>query len=280
MKNIKEYLFIAVRNIKTRFLRSLLTVLGIIMGVFLIIALFSVSEGLKTTIDQQLQSLGGTMVMIMPGSDDDLFSSMMFGGEKLQKEDIEAIKNAKYVNEVIGYSYTGTIVRFDGEAKQLGISGYSPWEKAIDVLGTFSGWSLSSGRWPQKGNEVLVGSQIETETFSKKIKTGSEITIKGRRFIITGIINSLGSKQDDQMIYMDMDIYQDLTGEKRGTAAYAMATFEEGISDALVAAEIKESLSETRKRRSGTDEADFSVITSEKMGEITGDILGIIQTVI
>ncbi|MFH1509707.1 MAG: FtsX-like permease family protein, partial [Candidatus Nealsonbacteria bacterium] len=47
-----------------------------------------------------------------------------------------------------------------------------------------------------------------------------------------------------------------------------------------VAAEIKESLSETRKRRSGTDEADFSVITSEKMGEITGDILGIIQTVI
>jgi len=280
MENIKEYLFIAVRNIRTRFLRSLLTVLGIIMGVFLIISLFSVSEGLKTTIDKQLQSLGGAMVMIMPGSDDDLFSSMMFGGENLQKEDLEAIKKAKYVKEVIGYSYTGTIVRFNGEAEQLGIAGYSPWERISDILSVFQGWSLSSGRWPQKGNEVLVGSQIETETFSKKVRIGSEITIKGKRFVVTGILDSLGSKQDDQMLYMDMDTYQDLTGEKRGTAAYAMATFEEGIEDSVVAAEIEESLAETRKRRSGTDEADFSVITSEKMGEITGDILGIIQTVI
>lgn len=280
MENIKEYFFIAVRNIRTRFLRNLLTVIGIIMGVFLIIALFSVSEGLKTTINQQLQSLGGTMVMIVPGGEDDFFSSMIFGGENLQKADMEAIKKAKYVNEVIGYSYTGSIVRFNGEAKQLGISGYSPWEKALDVLSMFQGWSLSAGRFPQKGNEVLAGSQVETEVFSKKVRVGSEITIKGRRFTVTGIINSLGNRQDDQMIYMDMDIYQDLTGEKRGTAAYAMATFEEGIADALVAAEIKESLAETRKRRSGTDEADFSVITSEKMGEITGDILDIIQTVI
>ncbi|MFH1582542.1 MAG: ABC transporter permease [bacterium] len=280
MEIIGEYFFIAIRSIKTRFLRSLLTVLGIIMGVFLIIALFSISEGLKTTIDQQLQSLGGEMVMIMPGSEDDLFSSMIFGGEILQKEDIEAIKKARYVDEVIGYSFTGTVARFEGEAKQLGMSGYDPWPEVLDIMDIFQGWSLSSGRWPQKGNEILAGSRIETEMFSKKVKAGSEITIKGKRFIITGILNSLGSQQDDSMIYMDMETFQDLTGEKRGTAAYAMATFEDGIADAVVAAEIKESLAETRKRRSGTDEADFSVITSDKMGEITGEILGIIQTVI
>jgi putative ABC transport system permease protein len=82
------------------------------------------------------------------------------------------------------------------------------------------------------------------------------------------------------MIYMDMKVYQDLTGEKRGTAAYAMVKLEEGADENVVKAEIESSLEKTRKRRAGTDIADFSVITSEKMSEMVGTILGIIQIVI
>jgi len=93
-------------------------------------------------------------------------------------------------------------------------------------------------------------------------------------------LNSLGSRQDDSMVYMDMNVYQDITGEKRGTASYAMAKLAEGADENTVAKAIEENLKETRKRRSGTDEADFSVITSEKMGELAGNILGIIQIVI
>ena len=95
MEEIKEYFKIALRNIKTRRLRSLLTLLGIVIGIFLIISLLSLSEGLKSTINQQLQALGGEMVMIMPGGDEDFLSSMMFGGAKLEKADIEAIKRAE-----------------------------------------------------------------------------------------------------------------------------------------------------------------------------------------
>ncbi|MFH1366438.1 MAG: ABC transporter permease, partial [Patescibacteria group bacterium] len=122
----KEYFNIAVRNIRTRFLRSWLTILGIIIGVFLIVSLLSLSEGLKSTINEQLQALGGEMIMIMPGSDDDIFSSMMFGGSKLQKEDMEAIKKADGVDSVLGFSYTGSIARYKDESKQLAIAGYDP----------------------------------------------------------------------------------------------------------------------------------------------------------
>lgn len=79
---------------------------------------------------------------------------------------------------------------------------------------------------------------------------------------------------------MDMNIYQDITGEKRGTAAYAMVKLEDGVDENAVAENIEEALRETRKRRSGTDEADFSVIASEKMGAIAGNILDVIQLVI
>ncbi|MFH1462282.1 MAG: ABC transporter permease [bacterium] len=278
--SIKEYFIIALRNIKTRRLRSLLTVLGIVIGVFLIISLLSLSEGLKATINQQLQALGGEMVMVMPGSDEDIFSSMMFGGAKLQKEDIEAIKKAKGVDKVLGLSYTGTPARYKDESKQIAIAGYDPWKEGLEILSVFQGWTLAEGRWPSKGNELLIGQQIANEIFSKKVKAGSEIIIKGRKFEVAGVLNSLGSKQDDSMAYMDMKIYQDITGEKRGTAAYAMVKLKEGADENVVAAEIKNSLMETRKRRAGTDEADFSVLTSEKMGDIAGTILNIIQFVI
>ena len=278
MSNLKEYFNIALRNITTRLLRSWLTILGIVIGVFLIISLLSLSEGLKSTIDKQLQSLGGEMVMVMPGTD--MFSSLMFGGAKLQKEDVEAIQKAKGVDVVLGYSYTGTVARYKDESKQAAIAGLDPWKESLDIMSIFQGWSLQEGRWPSKGNQVLIGQQVADEIFSERIKAGSEITIKGRKFEVAGVLNSLGSRQDDSMVYMDMNVYQDITGEKRGTASYAMAKLVEGADENTVAKAIEENLKETRKRRSGTDEADFSVITSEKMGELAGNILGIIQIVI
>ncbi len=280
IEQIKEYFYIAVRNIRTRRLRSFLTVLGIVIGVFLIISLLSLSEGLKTTINQQLQAMGGEMVIVMPGGEGDILTSMMFGGAKLEKQDIEAIKKAEGVDMVLGYSFTGTVARYKDESKQIAMCGYEPWKEGLDILSVFQGWSLAEGRWPSKRNQILIGQYIANEIFSKKIRAGSEIVIKGKKFEVAGILNSLGSQQDDSMVYMDMKVYQDLTGEKRGTAAYAIVKLEEGADENAVKTNIEASLEKTRKRRAGTDVADFSVITSEKMGELVGTILGIIQIVI
>lgn len=280
MEEIKEYFKIALRNIKTRKLRTLLTLLGIVIGIFLIISLLSLSEGLKSTINEQLQSLGGKMIMIMPGGDEDFFSSMIFGGAKLEKIDMEAIEKAEGVDTVIGYSYTGTLARYKTEAKQIAIAGLDPWKKSLEIMTIFQGWDLSDGRWPVKENEILIGLAVAEDIFSKKVKSGSTLTIKGRKLKVVGSLKSLGSKQDDSMVYMSMRMYQDITGEKRGTASYAMASLKEGADENVVAKKIEEALEKTRKRRFGTDEADFSVLTSEKMREITGTIMGVIQLVI
>jgi len=280
MAEIKEYFKIALRNLKSRLLRSWLTILGIIIGVFLIISLLSLSEGLKTTINQQLQSLGGEMIMVMPGSSENIFSSLMFGGAKLEREEMEAIRKAEGVDKVIGFSYSGTAVRYEGESKQAAVGGFSPWKEGLDVLSVFQGWSLSEGKWPARNNEILIGSYIAQKTFVEPVKINSEMTIKGRKFKVAGILNSLGNQQDDSMIYMDMEVYQEITGEKRGTAAYAMVLIESGENENTIAERIEDILREATKRKSGTDEDNFAVITSEKMGEIAGTILGIIQVVI
>jgi putative ABC transport system permease protein len=279
INQISEYFKIALRNLKTRSLRSWLTIFGILIGVFLIISLLSLSEGLKDTIGKQLQALGGEMIMVMPGDSDDLMG-MMLGGGKLERQDVEAIKKSRGVGDILPYSYSGSVARYKEESNSVFLAGM-PWDPGIEMLQVFQGWSLAEGRWPSPNRrEVLAGSQLKKDIFEEKLKVGEEIIIKGRKFEVAGILNSLGSKTDDSFIYLDLDTYQSLTGDEKGSAQMVMAKVEEGFSVDDVAKNIEESLEKTRKRVIGSDESNFSVITPEKINEIAGGILSVIQLAI
>ena len=64
---IKEYFKIAIKNLKTRSLRSLLTILGVVIGVFLVVALLSLSRGIENAILTQIRMMGEDVLMVMPG---------------------------------------------------------------------------------------------------------------------------------------------------------------------------------------------------------------------
>jgi putative ABC transport system permease protein len=279
MEQINEYFKIALRNLRTRSLRSWLTILGIVIGIFLIISLLSLSQGVKEAINQQMEAMGGDMIMVMPGSEDNMMG-MMVGGEVLEKQDIAAIEKTKGVKDVLIMSYRGIVARYKEEAKMVFLTGL-PWDESLDILERYQGWELFDGEWPVSGKkEVAVGKQWAIDVFGKKVKVGQEITMKGRKFRIVGILNSLGNKSDDSNIYLDIGLYQDLTGEKKGSARVAMVMIEEGLIPDEVASDIKESLQKTRKRIAGENTTDFAVVTSEKLIGVTNSILGIIQSAI
>ena len=279
MEQINEYFKIALRNLRTRSLRSWLTILGIVIGIFLIISLLSLSEGVKEAINEQMEAMGGDMIMVMPGSEENIMG-MMVGGEVLEKQDIMAIEKTKGVESVLIMSYRGIVARYKEEAKMVFLTGL-PWDESLELLERYQGWNLFEGRWPVSGKrEVAVGKQWVIDIFEEKVKVNQEIVMKGRKFKVVGILNSLGNKSDDSNIYLDIGLYQDLTGEKKGSARMAMVKIEQGLSPDEVAEDIKENLQETRKRISGEDIADFAVITSEKMIGVTNNILGIVQSAI
>ncbi len=287
MEQIEEYFKIALRNLTTRSLRSWLTIFGIVIGVFLIISLLSLSEGLKDTMMEQLQALGGDVIMIMPGGGGGeggeemmMMMSMIMGGDNLEREDLDIIEKTRGVANVIPMSYTTVSVRYGEEQKTIMIAGIK-WEKSLDLFKRFQGWELEKGRWPIEGRrEIILGKETATDMFDQKVKLGEEMTIKGRRFKIVGNLNSLGNKSDDSSVYVDLDLYHDLTGEQKGSANMAMAIIREGEDLDTVAAAIKDNLEITRKRKIGEDTRDFSVITSEKISGIANSILSILQLAI
>lgn len=275
----KEYFKIALRNLTTRRLRSWLTTVGIVIGIFLIVSLMSLSEGLKGAVMQQLSMMGKDLITIMPGDITNMMSSLI-GGQKLTDDDINTIERTKGIAFVVPVNYTAGIMRYESQKKTVYIYG-NDWEKALDIYINDLGWSLKEGRWPTPGkNEIIVGSIVATEIFPG-LKIGlEEAVIKGRNFKIVGILNSLGSKQDDSMIAMDLNIFHNITGEK--DAKMAFAKVQNGYSTDSVIEDLKANLNDSRKRMIGQKENDssYAVLSSEKIAGIVGNVMGLIQAVI
>lgn len=276
---IKEYFKIAIKNLMSRRLRSWLTTIGVIIGIFLIVSLMSISEGLKGAVMQQLRMMGKDLITIMPGDISNLVTSMI-GGQELTDDDIRTIKRTEGIDFVVAINYTSGTVRYNNQKKTVLING-NDWKDALDIYINDLGWSLSEGRWPTPGKyELVVGSLVATEIFPG-MRVGGDATIKGRTFKIVGIMNSVGSKQDDSMVNIDLNIFKSVTGETKG-AKMAFAKVKPGYSTDKVVEDLKQNLNESKKRIAGQGESDssYAVLSSEKITSIVGNVMGLIQAVI
>jgi len=278
MAKIKEYIKIAVRNLRTRRLRSWLTILGVIIGIFLIVSLLSLSEGIKTAILSQLKMMGKDLVMVMPGGNvNDLLTTMM-GGTKLTEENLKAIKNTAGVKFMVPMNWKSEVMRYGGDKKTVLLYGNS-WKDALDIYINDMGWSLADGRWPVPGKrELIVGSLVPEKIFPG-LRAGAKATIKGKQFEVVGILNSIGNKQDDLMVGIDLAIFKQITGERKG-ARFAFAKIKAGYPVEEVVKQIKKNLEETEKRKKGEDTASFTVLTSEKVTNVIGNVMQIIQVAV
>jgi putative ABC transport system permease protein len=276
--NLKEYFKIAFKTIATRRVRSWLTTIGIIIGVFLIVSLLSLSQGLKNAVLQQLNMMGKDLIIVMPGDISNVASLM--AGNKITEEDLKIIKKTNGVSKVVAVDYTSVSMRYDNLKKTVLLYG-ADWREGLDIFKNDVGWSIAQGRWPVAGkNEIIVGSIVAQETFPN-MKIGTEANIKGRKFLVVGILNSVGSKQDDSMVGIDLNIFKSVTGERTG-AKQVMAKIKTGYLANSVAEELKSNLNENRKRQIGQKESDssYTVLTSDKMASIVGNVMGLIQAVI
>ncbi len=276
---LKEYFKIAVKNLRTRQLRSWLTILGIVIGVFLIMSLLSLSQGLKATVLNQLRAVGTDIVMIIPGNISDIMTTMM-GGVELTEADLNTIKNTEGVQAVVPNVFKGELMNYQDKTKTVILAGMDI-RNYLDIYENDIGMKIAAGRWSVAGKrEVVVGSLVPTDVFPG-LKINTKATIKGQQFDIVGILKSRGSKQDDSMIGVDLSIYQNITGERKG-APEAIAKISAGYNVDQVAKSIKTNLEQNAKRRAAGQqgESSYSVLTSAAVGSIVGGIMGIIQVVV
>jgi len=270
----KEYLKIAIKNLRTRQLRSWLTILGIVIGVFLIMSLLSLSQGLSNAVLGQLKAVGTDVIFIAPGTD--LFANI-FGGVVLTKEDLNTISKTPGVQAVIPDAYKGELMKYGGTSKTILLFGMDV-KNALGIYVNDLGMKLAQGRWPTPGRkELVVGSSVATDIFPS-MKIGNTATINGKNFDIVGIMKSRGNQQDDSSVAVDLETFYSVTGSSKNEAPRVIAKVAQGYSPSQVAKAVKTNLEENAKKRRGQSGQDsFSVLTSDALSGVVDNVLKIIQ---
>jgi len=253
---------VASQSILKNKMRTLLTMLGIVIGVGAVIVMVAVGNGAQTMIKQQISSLGTNLIIVMPGSG-------VVGGanqgagtfNKLTVADAEKLKReGTMLSAVSPVVSTRTQV----------IGGNGNWRTSINGVSTdfltIRDWSVTSGSFfedadVKAGRKIaVIGATVATNLFPGTDPVGAQIQIGHVPFTITGVLaakgqNAGGQDQDDVILVPYSTAQNRLSGNVRIGQILASATNADDIAAAQE--EIKGIMRESH-RLDGADD-DFTV---------------------
>ena len=201
-----ENIRLSIRGILSHKMRSVLTMLGIIIGVAAVIALVSIGNGVKQDIQNSISSLGSNLLMVMPGAPRTPGVRPSPGSMKsLKVADYEAIAKLDGVKAASPMTNGGYVVIYQNKNWTTSVSGVNA--NYLDV----NNWTMKSGRFLSEKNVqnrervAVVGKTVVKNLFGDEDPVGKEIRVKNIPFRIIGVLNSkgsgaMGNDQDDMVI--------------------------------------------------------------------------------
>jgi len=259
----RNFIIAAMRNITRNRMRSLLTMLGIIIGLASVISLVALGKGSQADIEAKISTLGTNLIMVKPGSTKTRGVKGGAGTRScLTMKDIAAI--AKSADNV---SHVSPVIRVSGQV----IAGNANWKTDIGGVNTtypmIRNYEVSQGAFftPRdirvKAKVAVLGQTVVDELFPGQNPVGTRIRIGNIPFDVVGVLSekgqsSMGNDQDDIIfIPATTAIYRMGDGETVHDIM-ASAVSESAIDQAQ--AEIESLLRMTHRIASG-EEDDFEI---------------------
>ncbi len=273
-----EHLKIALRNIKRRKLRTFLTLIGILIGTMAVVALFSVGDGVKASIEEEFKEMGMDKIMIMPGSGN--IMSMMTSTSSLDDEDVDIISKVSGVEAAVKMLTLHERVSVDSESKIQFVSGIPQNEDGKEIIESMQNFNIKEGKDLKEGDKrkAVVGCLYakDDEIFSDKLNVRDKIMISGKEFEVIGFLECIGNPSDDSSIIVTLDSAENILGGEG--AITIIAQVGESEDPEKVADEIERKLRKRRGIEKGQE--DYSVQTSADLLRTFNRTFSLIQAVI
>ncbi len=199
-----ESVLMAWSSIISNKMRSLLTMLGIIIGVAAVIALMSIGYGVQSSIESNISSLGTNTITITPGTGRKPGIRPAAGSmQTLTYKDYEAIKNLPNI------SYAAPLVNMS----YVVVNGNKNWTTRIygctEDYAKLSDLNVSEGRfwtareYNERARVAVIGQTVATSLFGEESPIGQKIRINGDPFTVIGLLEAKGYSfmdQDDRIL--------------------------------------------------------------------------------
>ena len=221
MIELKTILKIAIRAIHANKMRSVLTSLGIIIGVAAVIIMLAIGNGAQISLQNEMRSMGPNLIMIRSGSSTSGGARMGHGSQPtLKNGDADAIQE-----RIAAVHLAVPVVNDSGQI----VYGNTNW--ATNIIGTdnryfeIKEWDLAYGRFfndtdIRNANKVaILGQTVAKELFADIDPLGKTIRVKGMPFTVIGALTARGQsgpgQDQDDMIYLPLSTVQKkLSGTK------------------------------------------------------------------
>jgi len=262
----------AFRTLRHHLVRSVLTTLGIIIGVVSIIAVMSIGAGAKYRVNQTIQKLGTNFIILLGGSPKSLSQNRGGVGFTIKPTDLAAVKEE--CEDVVLISpgvLNSAKVVYEGTNWQPVVGGVN--ESYIKIRE----WEIESGIFfgdqdIKSGNKVaVIGQTVKKELFGSLDPIGKVIRIKKLPFKVIGVLTPRGKSADgrdeDDVIFAPYTtVMRKILGKNNFTAMLMSAKSKERL---CAATEQIRGIIRQRHRLLETDDDDFTIFTQDDISKAT-----------
>lgn len=262
----------SLRAISHHKFRSLLTTLGIIIGVVAIIAVMSIGEGAKDRVNKEIAKLGNNFILVLAGSPKRLTTRSSGGHLTLKPDDFRAIKNQcsdlLYISPGVQNSVK---VIYENASWQSSIMGISSEYPQIREWKCDRGDFFTEQDVKTNNRVVVLGRTLVKELFGEEDPLGKTVRIKKLPFRVIGILQPLGKRPDgrdeDDALFAPYTTIQKKLLHTKNYSAFIMTAKERSRIRAATL-EIEAILRQEHKIKEA-DENDFTIFTQDDISQAT-----------
>jgi len=267
---LSESLDLALSAIRTNKLRSMLTLLGIIIGVMTIIAMQSLITGLRKSINEQISQLGSNVFQVQkyPAIQMGHGARAKYRNRKnITYEEGLAVRERVTAAKSVGMEIWnfGHELRYKERktSQNMSIAGVTPEFLENNGLEISQGRFITSEDVELNTAVVIIGVDVVEKLFPNEDPLGKEIKIKGERFEVVGLFEKKGSvfgRSQDNRAAIPFFRFQKVFGKERSvniTVQAATASLMEAATDQTIGV-----LRAVRKVPPGL-ENDFEIFTND-----------------
>ena len=277
--NLTESLLTATDSIMAHKMRSILTMLGVIIGVAAVIALMAIGNGVTASVTGELTSIGTNLISVSP----DLENSG--GYAPLSLNDVEALANPLNVPAVkaAAASVQGSQEVVNGaNSVDTTVAGVTANYLEVSNLADFqAGDGLTQNDMDTKARVAVLGTGVTSDLFDGQNPIGREVKIGGTSYEVVGVLAEQGQTlagNPDDNIYIPITTAQTrLFPERTRSGQHAVSSIVlQAASDAEADAAVTQVTATLRTQHglAGDDENDFQTFSQTALLESVTAITG------
>ena len=269
-----DLLHTSFKGVTVNLTRSLLTMLGIIIGVGSVILMSSVGASMKGVILGQVSTLGSKSMVIFPGKQEGGPAGVQVGHDSLTFDDLDALRRLKTITSLAPVIFIRGQTSYGREEGNQQIFGV--------VQNFFQNQDISAGQGrliDDSDNQgakfvAVIGSDVREKFFGSDDPLGKRIKIGDNHFTVVGVAKAIGSQffqNIDTRIYVPYTVARDVSGQKylNYMTMQSVGAFDAAFDD------IKYLLRQRHGIKNPDDDEkkdDFIIHSSEQANQILGTV--------